>query len=219
MLLNLYITYKYRKYTINQDKQFEQTVEEICNPSYFSKVVSYGKSQVGNNLKSNNGRTFDENLMPQNIFKNDLTLDNIKAKSTKAVSKIMGKQNFEKVTGMVGSDIRDIKEAQEQNDKREIKNRLGTLKNKYDEFLVQCQKFYKESLQNIVEGQREVMNNDEFKFDDNTSVKDRKSSFENSLKSIVPKYMQDLKFEKNDTENPVNQEESKENDNTLYKKP
>merc|ERR1711976_941328 len=58
MILNLYVTYKYRKYTAKQDAEFENLVEQICNPSYLSKIKTFGKSQMNQNL--------GENLMPQN---------------------------------------------------------------------------------------------------------------------------------------------------------
>jgi hypothetical protein len=74
-------------------------------------------------------------------------------------------------------------------------SRLKAAKQRYDQLMLKYMKFYKESLQNIVEGQREVMGKDEFLFEDGSDVGERKEKFERWLKANIPKYMQDVKFD------------------------
>ena len=68
MILNLYVTYKYRKYTAKQDAEFDNLVEGVCNPNYLSKVKSFGKSQMKESLNTNTEGVPGDNLIPQNII-------------------------------------------------------------------------------------------------------------------------------------------------------
>lgn len=62
------------------------------------------------------------------------------------------------------------------------------LRQKISDFFIENASLYNQSLQNLLEGQREVTRNEEFKFEDGTTVKDRMNKFEVFLKSKMPKY-------------------------------
>ena len=71
---------------------------------------------------------------------------------------------------------------------------MKDVKSKYDQLVLKYLKIYNEALQSMVEGQREVVNNDDHMFDDGTSVKERKEEFEKWLKSMIPRYLVGLRF-------------------------
>jgi hypothetical protein len=97
-----------------------------------------------------------------------------------------------------GADANEIRRAIKMRDKKAMGSRLKAAKQRYDQLMLKYMKFYKESLQNIVEGQREVMNNEEHVFEDGSDVAERKEKFERWLKANIPKYMQDVKFNAGD---------------------
>jgi len=47
---------------------------------------------------------------------------------------------------------------------------------------------YHQSIQNLLEGQREVTKSDQFRFEDGESVEDKMKTFENFLRSRMPKF-------------------------------
>lgn len=58
-------------------------------------------------------------------------------------------------------------------------------KKELGEEVIEFLQLYHSSLQNVVEGQREVLANEDFEFEDGTTVRDRMKQFEKKLKEIA----------------------------------
>jgi len=66
----------------------------------------------------------------------------------------------------------------------EDKDTRGAMMNK----MVEYTKLYHESVQNLLEGQREVVKDENFKFEDGRTVRDKMDAFEIFLKNRMPKF-------------------------------
>lgn len=62
-----------------------------------------------------------------------------------------------------------------------------SVKENLQEWILYSVKLYHESLQNLIEGQREVLRDKNFIFDDNKSVDDKMTKFEEYLKEKIPR--------------------------------
>jgi len=70
--------------------------------------------------------------------------------------------------------------------KKEIKNRDTRARVMWK--IVEYTNLYHESVQNLVEGQREVVRDENFKFEDGTTVKEKMDKFEQFLRKRMPKF-------------------------------
>lgn len=76
---------------------------------------------------------------------------------------------------------------------REITNiieikRPQSIKENLQEWLLYSARLYHQSLQNLIEGQREVLRDKKFTFEDNKTVEEKMQAFEDYLKSKIPKF-------------------------------
>ena len=85
----------------------------------------------------------------------------------------------------------------------EIK-RPKSVKENMQESLLYSVRLYHESLQNLIEGQREVLRDKKFVFDDGRSVDDKMQAFEEYLKNKIPRFRRKKKTNEN-KENPIKQ--------------
>ncbi len=59
---------------------------------------------------------------------------------------------------------------------------------KFMDGMLEYTKLYHESVQGLLEGQREVVRDEDFKFEDGRTVRDKTKAFENFLRSKMPKF-------------------------------
>ena len=64
----------------------------------------------------------------------------------------------------------------------------GIIQSKFQQYLLTNVKLYHESLKAMIEGQREVLQNPEFKFEDGVTVKEKTERFEKFIKSKMPRF-------------------------------
>jgi hypothetical protein len=198
-LLNFYITKVYRNYTTTQSSAFTKLVSSITNPSGLSKFSFYVKSKA-NTLQNENPNSPNPSPIDTADPINPLDPPNsLTSKISNLFKKIIGSKAAEDIEStaqsiLQGADANEIRRAIKIRDKKAMGSRLKAAKQRYDMMMLKYMKFYKESLQGIVEGQREVMGSDEFVFEDGSSVGERKGKFERWVKGRIPKYMQDVKF-------------------------
>lgn len=67
-----------------------------------------------------------------------------------------------------------------------------SVKENFQEWLLYSVRLYHQSLQSLIEGQREVLRDKKFSLEDNVTVEEKMQKFEDYLKSKIPKFKQKI---------------------------
>lgn len=138
----------------------EKQTEEILNLAKAKLDPSY--ASLGQSILTQYTQTHARDLNLEN-----LDMDSLKEKSKEGMEKMKNVLMFNKLNAKE-VDIDELRGQRKQ----------------YMKVVLKYFKFYNKSLENLVEGQREVVNNDEFEFEDGDTVKDRLDSLREKLRKV-----------------------------------